>query len=327
MLAIRYVCVALCLGTLAGCHSAYPGRRSAQPCCPQDLHGKAAWWCGHDAQFLQPCGPSAEYFGYKPTCWGVWPTSAEEWRDNQCGLVEGECEEVWLLDDRAIDRGSLEPLPMPSGATSGWMHISEGRYCAVPLVKDPIASQPGPANTPSPVLDSEPRTFAPSLVASRPQPQDAPPTVEQAAESPVEAEDPAEEASPLILQMSYTVVTDHCFPTDSDTTLTTADTHRTPTFPIESGRLFDELIGVQGNEGSPTMSPPDALEADESAGLVGPIPTLHPTFPPTPDWEAGPTPSAPLPISQEPWAEVGNEWMDEEPSFHVIFKDQATSTP
>ncbi len=193
-------------------------------------------------------------------------TTSAEWSTasaRKCG-----CSTTGPSIEVRLSRCRCRPGRLRGGCTSL-------RVATVPCgsSEDPIAGQPGPANTPPPVLDSEPRSLAPPLVASRPQPQDAPPTVEQAAELPVEADVPADDGSPLILRMSHTVVTDHCFPTDSDTTLTTADTHRTP------------------------------------------------TFPPTPDWEAGPTPSAPLSISQEPWAEAGNEWMDAESSFHVIYRD------
>ena len=62
-------------------------KREHEKCCPTDIRQTVPWCAGEDALFHGPCKPDAHYYGYKPTCWGVWPTSGAEWRDTHCGGI------------------------------------------------------------------------------------------------------------------------------------------------------------------------------------------------------------------------------------------------
>ncbi len=117
MLEFRFVCAALCLGTLAGCHSAHPGLHVFSKSAPTDVRPRVGC-LADDAKFSPPCGPSMEYFGYKPTCWGIWPSSVEQWRDSHCGPPVSECEEVLILDDRT-NRIQFDSNHCPCRCTCG----------------------------------------------------------------------------------------------------------------------------------------------------------------------------------------------------------------
>ncbi len=210
----------LSLLTLTGCHFGALGKRCSEKHCPTDIRQTIPGYIGEDAVFRHPCGPSAAYFGYKPTCWGVWPTSAEEWRDTHCGPA-GECEEIWVLEDQVIDSAAPEPLPVRPGENVGWVRTADGHYCAVPAVPDKsTVRQSPPASVPHRIA-SKPLPVPPPRVASPPQAIDArpsatgnsqasdPPTVpaplSHGSSSPSESSGEVDDPTPIILRMSRNV--------------------------------------------------------------------------------------------------------------------------
>ena len=66
-------------------------KRDEELSCPTDIRQTVPWCVGEDAIFHCPCGPDRSYYGYKPTCWGIWPTAATEWRDSRCGPGMTNC--------------------------------------------------------------------------------------------------------------------------------------------------------------------------------------------------------------------------------------------
>jgi hypothetical protein len=71
-------------------------KRQSELNCPTDIRQTVPWCAGEDAIFHCPCGPDRNFYGYKPTCWGVWPASSAEWRDSRCGplVTDGNGEAV-----------------------------------------------------------------------------------------------------------------------------------------------------------------------------------------------------------------------------------------
>ncbi len=92
-------------------------KREAEKSCPTDIRKTIPWCAGEDAIFHCPCKPSAEFYGYKPTCWGIWPTSGAEWRDVHCGNLHHEAVIADLTHQNAelITLPQLESLPVPVG--------------------------------------------------------------------------------------------------------------------------------------------------------------------------------------------------------------------
>ena len=79
------VCL-LCLLGASGCSPCgWLVKRQSEQSCPTDIRQTVPWCVGEDAIFHCPCGPDRSFYGYKPTCWGVWPAPAAEWRDARCG--------------------------------------------------------------------------------------------------------------------------------------------------------------------------------------------------------------------------------------------------
>ena len=83
----RYSFVLLMGGALLlnGCHFGYYPKRQSELNCPTDIRQTVPWCAGEDAVFRCPCGPSPQFYGHKPTCWGTWPASGAQWRDSYCG--------------------------------------------------------------------------------------------------------------------------------------------------------------------------------------------------------------------------------------------------
>ena len=83
------ICLIMCTVTLSGCHWVFPASRKCN--CPTDLCKAMLFCTGEDALYQCPCGPSQEFYGHKPTCWGVWPASGAAWRDIHCQPATTEC--------------------------------------------------------------------------------------------------------------------------------------------------------------------------------------------------------------------------------------------
>jgi len=91
-----------------GCKSVGIGaKREAEKCCPTDIRKTVPWCAGEDALFQCPCEPDATYYGYKPTCWGIWPSSGAAWRDSHCGHVHHGA----ILTELTNRNPELIPLP------------------------------------------------------------------------------------------------------------------------------------------------------------------------------------------------------------------------
>lgn len=112
--------------TLSGCHSGLFAKRQSEANCPTDIRQTVPWCAGEDAIFRCPCRPAQAYYGHKPTCWRVWPTSGAEWRDANCCLEPGM--EYFGSEVPVESQDSLrdklegptvkppEPLPVPTAS-------------------------------------------------------------------------------------------------------------------------------------------------------------------------------------------------------------------
>ena len=79
----------LCAISFGGCHRGHFMHRKFN--CPTDICRTLLCCTGEDPEFHCPCEPSQPFYGYKPTCWGVWPTSGAAWRDAHCGSPSAGC--------------------------------------------------------------------------------------------------------------------------------------------------------------------------------------------------------------------------------------------
>jgi hypothetical protein len=100
--------LAMCGSLLAsGCQHGLLQKRQSELNCPTDIRKTVPWCAGEDAVFRCPCGPSSQFYGHKPTCWGHWPATGSQWRDSYCGCsVEYPTEEI-LSEPVPLS----EPLP------------------------------------------------------------------------------------------------------------------------------------------------------------------------------------------------------------------------
>lgn len=87
MTLLRLTLVAACVINLSGCNWCCFAKRQSESNCPTDIRQTVPWCAGEDAIFRCPCGVSEDYYGHKPTCWRVWPSSGEEWRDAHCAVI------------------------------------------------------------------------------------------------------------------------------------------------------------------------------------------------------------------------------------------------
>ncbi len=101
---------------IGGCkQTGFLAKREAEKCCPTDIRKTVPWCAGEDAIFHAPCEPSASFYGYKPTCWGIWPTSGAVWRDTHCGNLHHEAVITNLTNQNPelISLPQLESEPLP----------------------------------------------------------------------------------------------------------------------------------------------------------------------------------------------------------------------
>jgi hypothetical protein len=78
------ISLVLCLSAAGGCRYCCWGKRASEKSCPTDVRQTHFWCFGEDAIFHHPCGPDAEFYGHRPTCWREWPMSGADWRDTYC---------------------------------------------------------------------------------------------------------------------------------------------------------------------------------------------------------------------------------------------------
>ena len=65
-----------------GCVFDYRSKRCSEHVCPTDIR-QSHKWIGEDAIMHCPCGPDEMFFGHKPTYWGEWPTTVNDWRGRE----------------------------------------------------------------------------------------------------------------------------------------------------------------------------------------------------------------------------------------------------
>ena len=137
----------ICLLGISGCcPCGCLVKRQSEMNCPTDIRQTVPWCAGEDAIFHCPCGPDNSFYGYKPTCWSVWPAPGAEWRDAQCSpqltdcdgeqrgdhpaalptLVPGHVEEIAPGTPPARDvrlehetDSTLSEMPVPNASTGG----------------------------------------------------------------------------------------------------------------------------------------------------------------------------------------------------------------
>lgn len=115
MPALRYLVPCACILLVGGCRQyGYLVKRESELNCPTDIRQTVPWCVGEDAIFRCPCGPDGDFYGHKPTCWGVWPAPGAHWRDAFCGPLQHECV---LVESSEPDVGRPilpDPLPTPA---------------------------------------------------------------------------------------------------------------------------------------------------------------------------------------------------------------------
>lgn len=85
MTALRYLSICCCVFLLGGCCPlGFLVKQESELHCPTDIRQMVPWCVGEDAIFHCPCGPNREFYGYKPTCWDIWPAPGAQWRDTYC---------------------------------------------------------------------------------------------------------------------------------------------------------------------------------------------------------------------------------------------------
>ena len=84
MTVVRLITLMVVTAVFSGCRLGCLMKRESECDCPTDIRQTVPWCAGEDAIFHCPCRPAYDYYGYKPTCWGVWPTSGADWRDSYC---------------------------------------------------------------------------------------------------------------------------------------------------------------------------------------------------------------------------------------------------
>ncbi len=167
----------------SGCKSSgLLAKREAEKCCPTDIRKTVPWCAGEDALFHCPCEPSAEFYGYKPTCWRTWPTSGASWRDLHCGDQHHKAviTDLTHQNPELIELPTLKPLPVPEPAEDQDLEPDAAEDIDVPSVK--IEVEPVPAPPEVPTLKQPPERETPQLkVDPRP--------AEQSAEQPLATAD------------------------------------------------------------------------------------------------------------------------------------------
>lgn len=140
MPAARYFPLLSALTLLVGCQNyCLFAKRESEQNCPTDVRQMVPWCAGEDAIFHCPCRPNCEFYGYKPTCWGVWPAPGAAWRDAYCGPTQQACPTCELPPD-ATD--AVFPPPEPesfNGVPAG--------SAAAPAMRGPLDGEVGGPST------------------------------------------------------------------------------------------------------------------------------------------------------------------------------------
>ncbi len=126
MTLLRLLFLTLMVAMVGGCQCGFMAKRASECHCPTDIRQTLPWTVGEDAVFRCPCGPSSNYYGYKPTCWSSWPTSGATWREERCGplLSEGESGSAFVQDSLYLP---LEPYSTDNGYDGTWEQSSKPR--------------------------------------------------------------------------------------------------------------------------------------------------------------------------------------------------------
>ncbi len=149
-----------------GCKSSgLLAKREAEKCCPTDIRKTVPWCAGEDALFHCPCEPSAEFYGYKPTCWRTWPTSGASWRDLHCGERHHNAviTDLTHQNPELIELPALKPDPAPEPAADQDLESGSAEDIAVPNLKTEVEATPAPPEVPT--LKPVPERATPQLRA------------------------------------------------------------------------------------------------------------------------------------------------------------------
>ena len=154
-----------------GCrHCGILEKRRSELSCPTDIRQKVPWCAGEDAVFYCPCGPDREFYGCKPTCWSIWPSSGAEWRDAHCGppipdhgsQVSGQLQELpqpsesqeariveeIQLSDPAITVDEEANPAIPTSEESGiFPKLDDHQQPVIPIIEEPLEEAPAKDNT------------------------------------------------------------------------------------------------------------------------------------------------------------------------------------
>lgn len=148
------ILVALVAG---GCrHYGLLVKREAEKSCPTDIRRTVPWCAGEDAIFKCPCEPSTQFYGYRPTCWRTWPSSASAWRDMYCGNQHHEAVIMDLANQNPelIGLPPMEVAPLPPEPA---VEESKEEAPPAPQASDPL---PQPQSSRKPIVEPKqsPRT-------------------------------------------------------------------------------------------------------------------------------------------------------------------------
>ncbi len=146
MTALRYLSIIICVCLLSGCSQYGLFVKQESECnCPTDIRQTVPWCAGEDAIFHCPCGPDREFYGHKPTCWGVWPAPAAQWRDAYCGplqqeAIQGEPSDFELGEP--IPTSELNELPIPEPVSNLSMEEAGDDRPLTEEPERPLAEEP-----------------------------------------------------------------------------------------------------------------------------------------------------------------------------------------
>jgi hypothetical protein len=138
MTALRYLSTFYCVFLLGGCcPCGFLIKQESELNCPTDIRQTVPWCAGEDAIFRGPCGPNREFYGYKPTCWDLWPASGAQWRNTYCGPLP---QDHLYGEPSGGEPGDFEVgelrIPTPEVNSSAEEAIGEG-----PLIEEPLKDQ------------------------------------------------------------------------------------------------------------------------------------------------------------------------------------------
>jgi len=121
----------------SGCQRGIFLKRESELNCPTDIRKTVPWSAGEDAIFCCPCAPDGDFYGHKPTCWGVWPAPAAQWREAHCGPLAQDLAVV-MPDERIM---TLLPPPAKSNQS---IQLTNPSHVDSEYLPGPAQAEPSP---------------------------------------------------------------------------------------------------------------------------------------------------------------------------------------